>query len=192
MADAPKDPTTTVVPTPATTPEPTPAPPVPPVVASDGGDGEPLGEGGLAALKAERQRAKVAEDELKTLRKTLEEHENAKLTELQLAQKMAADQAKEAEMQAARALRFQIIAETQLPPELQKWLAETGDEATLRTQAGELLATFGAVKRNPAPDPSQGAGKDVAPPNLDAQIAEANAKGDWKTALHLQNQKTTS
>jgi membrane protein involved in colicin uptake len=42
--------------------------------------------------------------------------------------------------------------------------------------------------RTPRPDPSQGP-RPGGTASVDAQIAEAQSKGDWKTVLHLQNSK---
>lgn len=52
----------------------------------------------------------------------------------------------------------------------------------------ELFPTAPAAPGTPKADPSQGGNGGVAV-NLDSQIAEAQGKGDWRTALKLQNQK---
>lgn len=43
--------------------------------------------------------------------------------------------------------------------------------------------------RTPAPNPAQGGSGSGVGPDLAAQIAEATAKGDWKTAIALETQK---
>ncbi len=48
-----------------------------------------------------------------------------------------------------------------------------------------------ATSRAPAPDPSQGS-RGGPPADTDSLIREAQAKGDWKTVLRLQNQKLTA
>lgn len=45
-----------------------------------------------------------------------------------------------------------------------------------------------AGPRTPAPDPSQGS-RGGQSPDVDALIREAQAKGDWRTVMTLQNQK---
>ena len=46
----------------------------------------------------------------------------------------------------------------------------------------------GGTAPGPRPDPSQGT-RGAGPGDVDSQIAEAQAKGDWRTVLSLQNNK---
>lgn len=98
--------------------------------------------------------------------------------------------------------------ETQLADErTARWRAELANEhkftseqaAELRGSTREELAahaerlktlfpTVPAAPGTPRVDPSQG-GSGGSGVNLETQIAEAQAKGDWKTAMRLQNQK---
>jgi len=72
------------------------------------------------------------------------------------------------------------------------------DDAAIETALAGLLErkphwAAAAGARTPRPDPSQGP-RPGGTVSVDAQIAEAQAKGDWKTVLSLQNSKlaTTS
>lgn len=47
----------------------------------------------------------------------------------------------------------------------------------------------GTKPRTPAPDPTQGARGGTAAPDLDAQIKEAQSKGDYKAVIRLNGQK---
>lgn len=92
-----------------------------PVSSSDGAKPESeLGEGGLKALAAERSRADAAEKALKALQAKAaadaQAAEDAKLSELQLAQKQAADAKAAAEAQASENLRLKFAFENQVPP----------------------------------------------------------------------------
>jgi hypothetical protein len=98
--------------------------------------------------------------------------------------------------------------ETELAGERQaRWRAEIANEKGLTIEQAArlqgdskdaLAADADALKAlfptappapgTPRPDPSQG-GQGGNGANLDAQIAEANKKGDWRTVLSLQNQK---
>lgn len=124
---------TEVVPTdPAgTAPEAVPTPPAVPVAtpveaptagATPPEDAE-LGEGGKKALAAERTRADAAEKALKALQAKAaadaQAAEDAKLSELQLAQKQAADAKAAAEAQASENLRLKFAYENQVP---QAWV----------------------------------------------------------------------
>lgn len=120
---------TEVVPTdPAgTAPEVVPTPPTA-VVEPDAGakpavEPAELGEGGKKALAAERTRADAAEKALKALQAKAaadaQAAEDAKLSELQLAQKQAADAKAAAEVQASENLRLKFAYENQVP---QAWV----------------------------------------------------------------------
>lgn len=62
--------------------------------------------------------------------------------------------------------------------------AITTDLATVLTQRPHLARVDGP--RRPAPDPSQGA-RQSGPSGVDDQIREAEARGDWATAISLKN-----
>lgn len=199
------DPAGQPTPTPAPPPTPTPAPGQPvPSTTPPAGDppkdpkDEPLGEGGLKALKAEREAREALEKQLKAL---------APLEKLAAALGANGDPATgptDIEKITERLTKH----ETELASERQaRWRAEIANEKgltieqaarlqgdsrdALAADADALKALFPtalAASGTPRPDPSQG-GQGGAGPALEAQIAEAQKKGDWRTALALQNQK---
>lgn len=64
--------------------------------------------------------------------------------------------------------------------------AITADLAAILTQRPHLARTDGP--RRPAPDPSQGQ-RLTGPSGVAEQIREAEARGDWATAISLKNQQ---
>ena len=102
---------------------PVPAPVQDPTDGAKPSEGAELGEGGKKALAAERTRADAAEKALKALQAKAaadaQAAEDAKLSELQLAQKQAADAKAAAELQASENLRLKFAYENQVP---QAWV----------------------------------------------------------------------
>lgn len=144
------------------------APPADPPKPPDPPEGDkPLGPGGERALQAERQKAKDLEKELARYRKLAEDTENAKLSDIEKANKAAETEKTRADQLAAQLTRYKVIAETQLPAELHEFLAEgVTDEEALTEKANKLKAALGATPGKPAapkPDPSQGARGEPAP-----------------------------
>lgn len=180
-ADPPKDP--------ANPPAPPADPPKP--------DDKPLGPGGEKALKAEREARQALEKKLAALA-PLEQLAQAlggqatgdSKTDLErLTERLSQH---ETELAAERSARYraEVAAEKGLTPQQAARLQGATREELL-ADADALLALFPAQPagpRNPVPDPSQGA-RGAQPPDLDAQIKAAQAKGDWRTVLSLQNQK---
>jgi hypothetical protein len=147
-------------PPPADPPKP-PAPPADPPKPGDPPKDEPLGEGGKKALDAEREGRKAAEKEAARLKKIVDDADTAKLSDVEKATKAAADAQAAAATATATAARWKVIAETQLPPELQEFLPEgIADEAVLKAKADKLMAAMAASGKKtggtPKPDPSQG------------------------------------
>jgi hypothetical protein len=176
-----------------------PQPPAPTQPVEPAKVDEPLGAGGMKALEAEREARKALEAELKAL---------APLKELaakfgavpaaepkdDTADRMAALEKQLAEERDTR-LRLEVAAEKSLTPQQAARLAGTSKEELL-ADADALLALFPASSTSdgqpqgqptgPKPDPSQGA---RGPVDLDAQIADAEAKGETMRAIGLKRQK---
>ena len=185
---APIEPTTPPAgdpPTPTTTP-----PADPPE-----GD-KPLGPGGEKALAAEREARKALERQiaaLAPLQKLAEAlgsgtPEAAGKSEVELLNERFAEHEKTVAEERAARWRAEVAHEKGLTPQ-QAARLQGGTREELTADADALVALFPAAKPGtPAPDPSQGSrGGNL--PDTDALIREAQAKGDWKTVLTLQNAK---
>lgn len=163
MPDTPNPPTPTPTPTP-------PAPPPPPTPP-----GEPLGDGGKAALDAERKARRDAEKAAKELAERLKAIEDKDKSELEKAQALAADlQAKYATAEAQR-LRLQVATTHGIgSDDLVLMTGTTEDE--LAAQARRIVALNtgrAAATAIPAfvPAPGQAAGNGTPPattPTVDA------------------------
>lgn len=126
--------------------------------------GDELGEGGKKALVAEREARKVAERDAAALKARVDELEAVSLSELEKAQKAAADaDARAADFQAqikardVEILRQRVANELKLPTELVDRL-RGDDEESIRADAKSLAAIIPAANGNPRPkpDPFQG------------------------------------
>lgn len=180
-------------PAPVPTSPPTPAPPADPPAD------QPLGPAGQKALAAEREARKELEKQLAALSPLKD-----------LAAALSGGQAPPAGKSDADLLNDRFAKyETDLAEErAARWRVEVaqakglnGEQATelrgstreeLEAHADRLLTLFPAAPagpRTPAPDPSQGARGGTGAPDLDAQIREAQSKGDWRTVISLQNSK---
>lgn len=187
--------------TPPTTPPPAPAPPAgqpAPAAGDPPKDDKPLGPNGEKALAAEREARKALEKQIQALAPL------QKLAEALGTGTPAADGKSELDLLNERFAQH----EQDLASEREaRWRAEVGHDKGLTTEqaarligktkdelaadADALLALFPAAPtgpRAPAPDPSQGA-RGGGAPDIDTQIREAQAKGDVKTVLRLQNDK---
>ncbi|WP_409186716.1 hypothetical protein F9C11_21745 [Amycolatopsis sp. VS8301801F10] len=160
---------------------------------------EPLGEGGIKALQAEREARKALEKKLEGLAplQKLAEVLGATgdpatgKTEIEQITERLANHETELKTEREARWRAEVANAKKLTPEQAAELrGSTAEE--LAAHADRLLALFPAApaggKVPPRPDPSQG-GQGGTPPDLDAQIAEATKKGDVKAVLRLQNQK---
>lgn len=201
MVDQPTDP--------ITPPEGGPTPQaVEPPAPTDAGDPQPkdeqLGEAGLRALQAEREARRALEEELRGLAplkqladairggKHVPEDEKTEIEKLseQLAQ-LQADNEKER----LGRLRLEVATEKGLTAQ-QAARLQGATREELVADAAELLQLFPAAPvdsqgpRRPAPDPSQG-GRG-APPDLQTQIAAAEAKGDFQLSMALKSQMLTN
>ena len=140
------------------------AAPAEPVKTDPAPANEPLGEGGLKALQAERDARTAAEKQAAALQAQIDEIEAAKLSDLQKAQKQAEDAAAraaqlEAEVAARdlQIMRQSIGVESGLPAELIARMQGTTEDE-LRDDAKKLAAFVSDASPSPFPkaDPSQG------------------------------------
>lgn len=132
-------------------------------------DDAPLGEAGKKALQAERERAKAAEQSAAALQKQLDEINAANMSDLERAQKAAADAQTEAEKARAEALRFRVAAKHGITDEDADLFLTGTDAETLERQAERLVAR---TPTSPKPDHSQGA-KGDAPKGTTADMFAA-------------------
>lgn len=186
---------------PTTPPAPNPAPqPAPTQPAGDPpADDKPLGPAGERALAAERDARKALEKqiaELAPLKKIADmlgagTPAAAGKSEIELLNERFAQHEKTIAGERAARFRAEVANEKGLTAQQAEWLRGDSKEE-LAASADQLVALFPAAAasgpRTPAPDPSQGA-RGGQPANLEAQIAEATAKGDVGTVIALQRQK---
>lgn len=154
-------------------------------------DDKPLGPSGEKALHEEREARKALEKELKTyepLKKLLAaispEPTNGKTEGEQLAEKFAALEKKVKDAEGAQ-WRAEVAAEKGLTA-AQAARLQGSTKEELAADADALKALFPSTPGTPQPDPSQGA---RTPLDIDAQIQDAQSKGEWRKVLQLQNQK---
>ena len=129
-----------------------------------------LGEGGIKALKAERDARKAAEKKISEFEAKLQEIEDAEKSELQKALD-AVDKFKSEAATATQELdRLKVLSETGLDPNMADFLTAS-DVDGMREQAERLAAATAAKTepRTPAPDPAQG-----AKPGSAAQLTQAD------------------
>lgn len=112
---------------------------------------EPLGEGGKRALDAERKARKDAEQANAELRRQLQAAEDAKLSDLERAQKAAKDAEADAAKAAALVEKLRIVARHNLSEDDVDLLP---DDAEAAERLAARLAAGQASK--PQPDPTQG------------------------------------
>lgn len=163
---------------------------------------DPLGDAGKKALQEERAARKAAEKALAEREAKLKEFEDRDKTE---AEKLAA-KAEAAEKRAAAADARAVKAEVRALADafadrddaalnlgdLSKFVKDGDVDTDAITRAlDEVLKrkphlAKNAGPRTPAPDPTQGA---RGPVDIDAQIREAESKGDVRAAIRLKNQK---
>ncbi|HEX5995680.1 MAG TPA: hypothetical protein VFY84_11110 [Jiangellales bacterium] len=182
---------------PPTNPSPEPTKTATPPAGDPPKDDKPLGPPGEKALAAEREARKALEKQLAELAPLKQiadllggkptgdaKSDLEKLTErIDGYEKQIADERK------AR-WRVEIATEKGLPPALAARLQGATREE-LAADAEALKALIPATPdgpRTPAPDPTQGA---RGPVDIDALIADAEAKGDIRTAVLLKTRKLT-
>lgn len=140
-----------------------------------------LGDGGKAALQAERKARREAEKAAADALAKVKEFEQRDLS----AQEKLAQQVQELEAKAARAeaeaLRLRIAADTDLPADLHEFLVGSTEEE-LRAKAEKLKAATASGARRPQPDPSQGAKPDSTGPTQLTQADLTKMSADEITA----------
>lgn len=115
---------------------------------------KPLGENGEKALKAEREARATAEKTAAALQKQLDEINAANLTDLERAQKAAAEAQETAAKATSEALRLRIAAKHGISDEDADLFLTGSDQETVERQAAALVAR---TSNGPKPDLSQGA-----------------------------------
>lgn len=122
-----------------------------------GDPADQLGENGVKALKAERDRAKELEKQLNAATARLSEIERANESALEKAQREAAEAQERAQKAGTDALRYRIAAESGITENVDLILTAP-DEETMRKQA-ELWTARTAestASAGPRPDLTQG------------------------------------
>lgn len=177
---------TAAPPTPQPAPTPTPGDPAP--------DDKPLGPGGEKALAAEREARKALEKQIAALAplQKIAEALGAGTpaaggkSEVELLNERFSQYEKDITDERNARWRAEVAAEKELPAALAARLQGATREE-LAADADALKALMPPVGNGkPAPDPTQGA---RGPVDIDAQIRDAETKGDVKTAIRLKSQK---
>lgn len=155
---------------------------------------EPLGEGGLKALKAEREAREALEKQIKALAplqkiaEALGQGDPAKgQSEIeQITERLSKHEEELGNERTAR-WRAEVANDKGLTGEqAARLVGSTKDE--LAADADALKSLFPSTPGTPKPDPSQG-GRNGSGIDLDSQIAEAQKNGDYRRVITLQNQK---
>ena len=116
---------------------------------------ETLGGGGVKALQAEREARKAADKTIAELTAKLQGIEDAKLSDIERANKAAADAAAELASLRKDHARSQVALMKGVPADMIEFL--TGEtEEDMAAKADKLLARLN-TPGTPKPDPSQGA-----------------------------------
>lgn len=113
-----------------------------------------LGENGVKALQAEREARKAAEKAVADLNAKLQGFEDAKLSDIERANKAAADAAAELASLRTENARSKVALEKGVPADLIEFL--TGDTAEDMAAKADVLMARLSSPGVPKPDPSQG------------------------------------
>ena len=120
---------------------------------------EKLGEGGIKALKAEREAREAAEKRAADAEAKVQAAEDAKLSDIQRAQKERDDQAAENATLKATNARLAALAEHPVPKDYQDLVTGT-DEASYLASAKKISDLYARAEgKAPKPDPIPGSGK---------------------------------
>jgi len=138
---------------------------------------KPLGENGEKALKAERDARAAAEKTSAALQKQLDDIAAANLSDLEKAQKAAADAQAEAAKATSEAMRLRVAAKHGISDEDADLFLTGPDLETVEKQAAALAART-STDAKPKPDLSQGA--------KGAATAGASPEQDFATFLGAQ------
>lgn len=144
-------------------------------------------------LKREREKYKDY-DELKKAAEELKKLKEAQMSETEKLQAKLADYErqlleKELALQEAQleSLKLKILDEMGLPKAWASRIFGTTEEE-IRQDAEELKKLLGTAGKTVGSGTNPPGGGNV-PKDIDAQIAEAEAKGDWATAIFLKGKK---
>lgn len=121
-----------------------------------------LGESGKKALQAEREARKQAEKSAAELQARIDAIEAEKLSDLEKAQKAAADMQAAAEQAQREAMRYRLAATHGISHEDAE-LFLTGDTEEVMTAQAERLAARAPDTKTPKPDLTQGGGGGTPP-----------------------------
>lgn len=145
----------------------------------DGEGDKPLDEGGIRALKSERDARKAAEKRATEAESKLQAAEDAKLSDIDRANKKAADaEARATQLEAANA-RLAALAEHPVPKEYQDLVTGT-DEASYLASAkkiSELYAKAEGKNGKPDPVPNSGKGDRQGATGREAGLEQARKRG---------------
>jgi len=147
------------------------------------------------AIKAERDAAKKAKAERDEALAKVKEFEDAQKSEeqkreeaLEAARKEADEYKQTIHNLEVKQRRTDVAAAKNLPPKLAGRLTgETVEE--IEADADSLLEDLGTIPGETPPPGDGGARTPVPPKDLDAQIAEAEAAGDFRKSMSLKSQK---
>ena len=152
-------------------------------------DDEPLGEAGKRALQREREARKAAEKAAAEAAAKVKEYEDAQLSEKERLERERDEARENATAKAREAALYKAAVDYRLTSDDLELLdgipAEQIDDRARRL--AERLAS--TAPRVPKPDPSQGP---RGPVDIDAQIADAESRGDVRESIRLKNQKLLS
>lgn len=137
-----------------------------------------------------RERLKV----LEPLAKRAQEIEEAQKTEAQRLTEQLAEAQKTAADRTTEALRLRIALKHGISDDDAETFLTGATEEAMTRQAERLAAMRApaspvAAGRTPVEALRPGALPQAPPPSLDERIAAAQAKGDWRTVISLQNEK---
>lgn len=150
--------------------------------------GEPLGEGGIKALTAERDARKEAERKIKELEdrlaevspaaQRLKEIEDQQKSELEKANERMAELEAKAALSATEALRYRVATKHGISDEDAEVFLTGSDEESITKQAERLVALQGerVQAQQQKPDPSQGARPGAVKNPKEAGKARARAR----------------
>jgi len=156
-------------------------------------DDEPLGEAGKRALQREREARKAAEKAAAEAAAKVKEYEDAQLSEQQRLEKERDEARTAAASSGQKAALYKAALDYGLTSEDLELLdgvpADQIDERAKRLADRLAASKADNAPRVPRPDPSQGP---RGPVDIDAQIADAESRGDVRESIRLKNQKLLS
>jgi len=147
------------------------------------------------AIKSEREAAKKAKAERDDALSRIKEFEDAQKSEDEKRVEALDAERKRAETAESRIqelevkqLRGEVAAEKKLPPKLAGRLTG-GTREEIEADADALLEDLGTLPGETPPPGDGGARTPVQPKDLEAQIREAEAEGDYRKSMSLKSQQ---